>query len=91
MQASSPKHPRTATTAPTLITVLLRKGGGFSREIVRTINELLTFQKMSSLISISKEMYEAKLILFKAPKKWLDGDEVRMLFGAGRLAVEDSN
>ena len=78
---SSYKQPR-VTVAPNLITVLLRKGGGFSIEIVRTITALLTFNKMSSLVSMSKEAYEAKLILFKAPKEWVDGDEVRMMFRA---------
>ena len=80
--SSSTKKTRTTTAAPNLITVLLRKGGGFSTEIVRTITALLTFKKMSSLVSMSKEAYEAKLILFKAPKEWVDGDEVRMMFRA---------
>ena len=79
--SSSSKRPH-VTAAPNLITVLLRKGGGFSVEIVRTITALLTFKKMSSLVSMSKEAYEAKLILFKAPKEWVDGDEVRMMFRA---------
>ena len=86
--SSSSKQPRTTTTPPNLITVLLRKGGGFSIEIVRTITALLTFNKMSSLVSISKEAYEAKLILFKAPKEWVDGDEVRMMFCAMLGTVE---
>ena len=80
--ASSPPAKRSTTAPPNLITVLLRKGGGFSLEIVRTITALLTFKKMSSLVSMSKEAYEAKLILFKAPKEWVDGDEVRMMFRA---------
>jgi hypothetical protein len=63
-----------------LITILLEKGGGFSHEIVRTISDLLTFEKTSSLVSISKEVYEGELILFKAPKEWLDGDQVRLMF-----------
>jgi hypothetical protein len=79
---SSTKKTCTTTAAPNLITVLFRKGGGFSIEIVRTITALLTFKKMSSLVSITKEAYEAKLILFKAPKEWVDGDEVRMMFRA---------
>ena len=85
----STKQPRTATAPPNLITVLLRKGGGFSVEIVRTITALLTFKKMSPLVSMSKEAYEAKLILFKAPKEWVDGDEVRMMFRA-MLGTVDS-
>ena len=93
--SSSPNHApdakqsRTATAAPNLSTVLFRKGGGFSVEIVRTITKLLTFKKMSSLVSISKEAYKAKLILFKAPKEWVDGDEVRMMFCA-MLGTEES-
>ena len=55
------------TAAPNLITVLLHKGGGFSVKIVHTITALRTFNKMSLLVSISKEAYEVKLILFKAP------------------------
>ena len=82
MASPSSKQPRRTTAPPNLITVLLRKGGGFSIEIVRTITALLTFNKMSSLVSISKEAYEAKLILFKAPKEWVDGDKVRIMFCA---------
>ena len=85
---SSTKKTCTTTAAPNLITVLFRKGGGFSIEIVRTITALLTFKKMSSLVSITKEAYEAKLILFKAPKEWVDGDEVRMMFRAMLGTVE---
>ena len=80
--------PCTVTVAPNLITVLLHKGGGFSVEIVRTITALLTFKKMSALVSMSKEAYEAKLVLFKAPKEWVDGDEVRMMFRAMLGTVE---
>ena len=75
------KQPRTAAHGPNLITILLEKGGGFSYDIVRTISDLLTFEKTSSLVSISKEVYEGELILFKAPKEWLDGDQVRLMFG----------
>ena len=88
MSSPPAKQPRTSTAVPNLITVLLRKGGGFSTEIVRTITALLTFKKMSSLVSMSKEAYEAKLILFKAPKEWVDGDEVRMMFRAMLGTVE---
>ena len=85
---SKSKKTCTTTAAPNLSTVLFRKGGGFSIEIVRTITALLTFKKMSSLVSMSKEAYEAKLILFKAPKEWVDGDEVRMMFRAMLGTVE---
>ena len=85
---SSTKQSRTTTAAPNLITVLLHKGGGFSTEIVCTITALLTFNKMSSLVSVMKEVYIAKLILFKAPKEWVDGDEVRMMFRAMLGTVE---
>ena len=85
---SKSKKTCTTTAAPNLSTVLFRKGGGFSIEIVRTITALLTFKKMSALVSISKEAYEAKLILFKAPKEWVDGDEVRIMFCAMLGTVE---
>ena len=76
------KQPRHTASRLTLLTILLHQGGGFSYAIVRTINDLLTFEKMASLISINKEVYEAELTLFKAPKEWVDDNQVRMMFGA---------
>ena len=67
--------------SPTLLTVLLHFGD-LSVEVVRTLTALLTFPKMASLLSITKEMRENKNILFQPPPEWINDDEVRMMFCA---------
>ena len=63
----------------TLLPVLLRFGD-FSVAVVRTLTSLLTFNGMVPLVSISKEIYKAQIILFQAPTEWTNDDEVRMMF-----------
>ena len=70
-----------ATPVSTLLPVLLRCGD-FSVAVMRTLVLLLTFKGVAPLVIISKEMYMAKIILFQAPKEWINNDEVRMMFSA---------
>ena len=70
-----------ATPASTLLPVLLRYGD-FSVAVMRTLVLLLTFKGVAPLVIISKEIYMAKIILFQAPKEWINNDEVRMMFSA---------
>jgi hypothetical protein len=45
--------------------------------------ELLTFEKMSSLLTTCKEIYQAaEIILYYAPKVWENDHEVRKMFVA---------
>ena len=80
--SSSSKQVRTDTVPPPTLSTLLFRKGDFSVEVVRTLTELLTFNGTVSLVSISKEIYNAKIILFQAPKEWINNDEVRMMFSA---------
>jgi len=70
-----------ATPASSLLPVLLRCGD-FSVAVMRTLVLLLTFKGVAPLVSISKEIYSAKIIIFQAPKEWINNDEVRMMFSA---------
>ena len=70
-----------ATPVSTLLPVLLRYGD-FSVAVMRTLVLLLTLKGVAPLVSISKEIYMAKIILFQAPKEWINNDEVRMMFSA---------
>ena len=70
-----------ATPVSTLLPVLLRYGD-FSVAVMRTLVLLLTFKGVAPLVIISKEIYSAKIILFQAPKEWINNDEVRMMFSA---------
>ena len=70
-----------ATPVSTLLPVLLRCGD-FSVAVMRTLVLLLTFKGVAPLVIISKEIYSAKIILFQAPKEWINNDEVRMMFSA---------
>ena len=79
--SSGSKKVRTDTAPPTLLPVLLRFGD-FSVAVMRTLTLFLTFKGMVPLVSISKEIYLAKIIIFQAPKHWINGDEVREMFCA---------
>ena len=78
--SSSSKQARTDPVPTTLLSVL--RCGDFSVAVVRTLTELLTFNGMVPLVSISKEIYLAKIVLFQAPPQWINGDEVREMFCA---------
>ena len=86
--SSSSKQARTDPVPTTLLSVL-RCFGDFSVAVVRTLTELLTFNGMVPLVSISKEIYNAKIILFLAPPEWTNDDEVRMMF-SGMLRTAES-
>ena len=79
--SSGSKKVRTDTAPPTLLPVLLRYGD-FSVAVMRTLTLLLTLKGMAPLVTISKEIYPAKIILFQAPKQWINNDEVRKMFSA---------
>ena len=78
---SSSKRYCFATPVSTLLPVLLRCGD-FSVAVMRTLVLLLTLKGVAPLVTISKEIYSAKIILFQAPKEWNNNDEVRMMFSA---------
>ena len=66
-----------------LVQLLLNNGTEFTGSYIKKLVELLTIEKMSSLLTTCKEIYQAaEIILYYAPKMWNNDTEVRKIFVA---------
>ena len=66
-----------------LVRLLLNNGTEFTGSYIKKLVELLTIEKMSSLLTACKEIYQAaEIILYYAPKVWENDHEVRKMFVA---------
>ena len=66
-----------------LVGLLLNNGKEFTGSYIKKLVELLTIEKMSSLLTTCKEIYQAaEIILYYAPKVWNNDTEVRKMFVA---------
>jgi hypothetical protein len=66
-----------------LLGLLLNNGKEFTGSYIKKLVELLTIEKMSSLLTACKEIYQAtEIILYYAPKVWDNDTEVRKMFVA---------
>ena len=66
-----------------LVRLLLNNGKEFTGSYIKKLVELLTIEKMSSLLTTCKEIYQAaEIILYYAPKVWDSDFEVRKMFVA---------
>ena len=66
-----------------LVRLLLNNGKEFTGSYIKKLVELLTIEKMSSLLTTCKEIYQAaEIILYYAPKVWDNDTEVRKMFVA---------
>ena len=66
-----------------LVRLLLNNGTEFTGSYIKKLVELLTIEKMSSLLTTCKEIYQAaEIILYYAPKMWNNDTEVRKIFVA---------
>ena len=66
-----------------LVGLLLNNGKEFTGSYIKKLVELLTIEKMSSLLTTCKEIYQAaEIILYYAPKVWNNDTEVRKIFVA---------
>ena len=66
-----------------LVRLLLNNGKEFTGSYIKKLVELLTIEKMSSLLTTCKEIYQAaEIILYYAPKMWNNDTEVRKMFVA---------
>ena len=66
-----------------LVRLLLNNGKEFTGSYIKKLVELLTIEKMSSLLTTCKEIYQAaEIILYYAPKVWNNDTEVRKMFVA---------
>jgi hypothetical protein len=66
-----------------LVRLLLNNGTEFTGSYIKKLVELLTIEKMSSLLTTCKEIYQAaEIILYYAPKVWNNDTEVRKIFVA---------
>ena len=66
-----------------LLGLLLNNGKEFTGSYIKKLVELLTIEKMSSLLTACKEIYQAtEIILYYAPKVWNNDTEVRKIFVA---------
>ena len=66
-----------------LVRLLLNNGKEFTGSYIKKLVELLTIEKMSSLLTTCKEIYQAaEIILYYAPKVWENDHEVRKIFVA---------
>ena len=66
-----------------LVRLLLNNGKEFTGSYIKKLVELLTIEKMSSLLTTCKEIYQAaEIILYYAPKVWGNDTEVRKMFVA---------
>ena len=66
-----------------LVGLLLNNGKEFTGSYIKKLVELLTIEKMSSLLTTCKEIYQAaEIILYYAPKVWENDHEVRQMFVA---------
>jgi hypothetical protein len=73
-----------------LVRLLLNNGKEFTGSYIKKLVELLTIEKMSSLLTTCKEIHQAaEIILFYAPKVWKNDNEVRKMFVA-MTEVQDS-
>ena len=66
-----------------LVRLLLNNGKEFTGSYIKKLVELLTIEKMSSLLTTCKDIYQAaEIILYYAPKVWENDHEVRKIFVA---------
>ena len=66
-----------------LVRLLLNNGKEFTGSYIKKLVELLKIEKMSSLLTTCKEIYQAaEIILYYAPKVWNNDTEVRKMFVA---------
>ena len=66
-----------------LLRLLLNNGKEFTGSYIKKLVELLTIEKMSSLLTTCKEIYQAaEIILYYAPKVWNNDTEVRKILVA---------
>ena len=66
-----------------LLGLLLNNGEEFTGSYIKKLVELLTIEKMSSLLTACKEIYQAtEITLYYAPKVWDNDTEVRKMFVA---------
>ena len=65
-----------------LVGLLLNNGKEFTGSYIKKLVELLTIEKMSSLLTTCKEIYQATEIIYYAPKVWENDHEVRKTFVA---------
>ena len=66
-----------------LLGLLLNNGKEFTGSYIKKLIELLTIEKMSSLLTACKEIYQAtEIILYYPPKVWDNDTEVRKMFVA---------
>ena len=66
-----------------LLRLLLNNGKEFTGSYIKKLVELLTIEKMSSLLTTCKEIHQAaEIILYYAPKIWENDHEVRKMFVA---------
>ena len=66
-----------------IVEILLNYGTEFTRECIMRLVELLTIEKISSLLTTCKHLFKApEITLYYAPKLWNNNDEVRKIFVA---------